>query len=147
MDVLGISHMHGDHIGQAAQFTNARLLMGKGDFEGLAGRPEDTFKGWRGAGKSVTLANADVDVFGDGSVVALHLPGPQRLQIIAAPRRRFACAPIGRLANVIVAGTCRVDEHLLFESGLFQLLPKFMAAPGALWWSINEAAVDIYVLP
>ena len=75
VDVLGISHMHGDHLGQAAQFTNARLLIGKQDFEMLDGKPEETLKGWRGAGKPVTLASEDVDVFGDGSVVALHLPG------------------------------------------------------------------------
>lgn len=75
VDVLGISHMHGDHVGQAAQFTNARLVIGKRDFEMLKGRPEDSLKAWRGQGKNVTLASGDVDVFGDGSVVALHLPG------------------------------------------------------------------------
>lgn len=76
VDVLGISHMHGDHVGQAAQFTNARLVIGRGDFERLAGRPEDSLKAWRGgAAKPVTLASGDVDVFADGSVVALHLPG------------------------------------------------------------------------
>jgi len=84
VDVVGISHMHGDHIGQAAQFTNARLLVGKGDFEMLAGRPEDTLKAWRDDGKNVTLATTDVDVFGDGSVVALHLPGhtPDHLALL-----------------------------------------------------------------
>lgn len=75
VDVVGISHMHGDHVGQAAQFTNARLVIGKRDFEKLAGRPEDSLKGWRGQGKNVTLANADTDIFGDGSVVAIYLPG------------------------------------------------------------------------
>jgi len=75
VDVVGISHLHGDHIGQAAQFTNARLLIGKRDFEQLAGKPDDSFQGWRGAGKPVTLASADTDVFGDGSVTAIYLPG------------------------------------------------------------------------
>jgi len=73
--VLGISHEHGDHTGQAAQFTNARLVMGKGDFEELGGKPDDPFQGWRGQGGKVTLTTADTDVFGDGSVIALHLPG------------------------------------------------------------------------
>ena len=92
VSVLGISHMHGDHIGQAAQFTNARLVVGKGDFERLAGRPEDSLKGWRGAGKQVTLATADVDVFGDGSVVALHLPGhtPDHLALLV----KLASGPV-----------------------------------------------------
>ena len=75
IDVLGISHMHGDHIGQAAQFTNARLVIGAKDLDMLAGRPEDSFGAWRKAGAAVTKASGDVDIFGDGSVVALHLPG------------------------------------------------------------------------
>ena len=84
VDILGISHMHGDHLGQAAQFTNARLVIGKRDFEMLAGKPEDTLKGWRVKGKPVTLANSDIDIFGDGSVVALHLPGhtPDHLALL-----------------------------------------------------------------
>ena len=92
VSVLGISHMHGDHIGQAAQFTSARLVVGKGDFDRLAGRPEDSLKGWRGAGKQVTLATADVDVFGDGSVVALHLPGhtPDHLALLV----KLASGPV-----------------------------------------------------
>ena len=92
VSVLGISHMHGDHIGQAAQFTNARLVVGKGDFDRLAGRPEDSLKGWRGTGKQVTLATADVDVFGDGSVVALHLPGhtPDHLALLV----KLASGPV-----------------------------------------------------
>ena len=73
--VLGISHMHGDHVGQAAQFTNARLLIGKQDFAMLDGQPNDSLKAWRSAGAKVTAVTADTDVFGDGSVVALHLPG------------------------------------------------------------------------
>ena len=75
VDVVGISHMHGDHVGQAAQFTNARLVMGKQDFELLGAEPDDSLKAWRGEGKQATLATGDVDIFGDGSVVALHLPG------------------------------------------------------------------------
>ncbi len=92
VNVLGISHMHGDHIGQAAQFTNARLVIGKADFEELAGKPEDTLKSWREQGKQVTQANSDVDVFGDGSVVALHLPGhtPDHLALLV----KLASGPV-----------------------------------------------------
>ena len=84
VDVVGISHMHGDHIGQAAQFANARLVIGKQDFELLGREPDDTLKGWRGDGRNVSLATADVDIFGDGSVVALHLPGhtPDHLALL-----------------------------------------------------------------
>ena len=84
VDVLGISHMHGDHVGQAAQFTNARLVIGRRDFEQLAGKPEDSLKDWRGKPDKVNLIDKDADVFGDGSVVALHLPGhtPDHLALL-----------------------------------------------------------------
>ncbi len=80
---VGISHMHFDHAGQANQFPAARLIVGKGDFEKAAGK-DDPFGPWRGEGKQVTLATGDVDVFGDGSVIALHMPGhtPDHLALL-----------------------------------------------------------------
>jgi N-acyl homoserine lactone hydrolase len=32
---VGISHFHADHTGQLAPFTNATLLIGKGDWDGI----------------------------------------------------------------------------------------------------------------
>ena len=92
VDIVGISHNHGDHLGQAAQFTNARLVIGKGDFEQVAGKPEDSLGAWRGDGKKVTLAIGDIDIFGDGSVVALHLPGhtPDHLALLV----KLASGPV-----------------------------------------------------
>ena len=75
IDVVGISHMHGDHTGQAAQFPQARLLIGRADYEQTAGK-DDPFGPWRGDQSKVTLVTNDrTDVFGDGKVIALHLPG------------------------------------------------------------------------
>ena len=75
IDVVGISHMHGDHTGQAADFPAAKLLIGKKDLEKSMG-PKDPFGPWRGAGARVQgMEGGDVDVFGDGSVIALNLPG------------------------------------------------------------------------
>lgn len=83
VDVVGISHMHADHTGQVGGFPQARLLIGKADFEQTAGK-DDPFGPWRGQGKPVTLVTSDTDVFGDGSVVALHLPGhtPDHLALL-----------------------------------------------------------------
>jgi glyoxylase-like metal-dependent hydrolase (beta-lactamase superfamily II) len=91
VDVVGISHLHGDHTGQAAGFPNARLLIGKADFEQTAGK-DDPFGPWRGEGKALTLATADADVFGDGSVTALHLPGhtPNHLALLV----KLASGPV-----------------------------------------------------
>ena len=89
--VVGISHMHADHTGQASLFPTARLLIGKADFAGTNDK-DDPFGPWRGAGKPVTLATADTDLFGDGSVVALHLPGhtPDHLALLV----RLASGPV-----------------------------------------------------
>jgi N-acyl homoserine lactone hydrolase len=74
---VGISHYHDDHIGQAAEFPGATLLIGTGDWEAIRGRPESAarFRPWiEGNSRSQPMAG-DHDVFGDGSVVMLSLPG------------------------------------------------------------------------
>ncbi len=83
VDIVGISHMHPDHTGQVAQFPAARLLIGKGDFEGAKGKG-DPFGPWRTDAKKVTLVSGDTDIFGDGSVTAVHLPGhtPDHLALL-----------------------------------------------------------------
>ena len=91
VDIVGISHMHSDHTGQAADYPNARLVIGKGDFEGTKGK-DDPFGPWRKEGANVTTATADVDIFGDGSVTALHLPGhtPDHLALLV----KLASGPV-----------------------------------------------------
>jgi N-acyl homoserine lactone hydrolase len=75
ISAVGISHMHGDHTGQAREFPWARLIVGKGDFE-LTKGDSDPFGPWRGEGAKVQLMHgSDIDVFGDGSVIALNMPG------------------------------------------------------------------------
>ena len=75
IDIVGISHMHGDHTGQAADFPDAKLLIGKKDFDASNG-PKDPFGPWRAAQAKVqTMNGTDIDIFGDGSVIALNLPG------------------------------------------------------------------------
>jgi N-acyl homoserine lactone hydrolase len=91
VDIVGISHIHSDHTGQAAEFPNAQLIIGKGDFEQTRGK-DDPFGPWRGEGAKVNETTADVDVFGDGSVVALHLPGhtPDHLALLV----KLASGPV-----------------------------------------------------
>lgn len=88
---IGISHYHDDHIGQAAGFPDAELLIGRGDAEAVAsGQMEATraqLAPWLadGASGKVTRITADHDVFGDGSVrmVAMHghTPGHKSLVV------------------------------------------------------------------
>ena len=75
IDIVGISHMHLDHVGQVGNFAGAKLIVGKGDFEATRGK-DDPFSAWRGSAAKVELEHGgDIDVFGDGSVIALNTPG------------------------------------------------------------------------
>lgn len=77
VDYIGISHYHDDHTGQAADFPAATLLMGAADWESVKARPETAarFKPWIEGGSKVDPVGRDKDVFGDGSVVILDMPG------------------------------------------------------------------------
>ena len=84
ISIIGLSHRHFDHTGQAANFPKARLFMGKADFEYMAGKhegptsddiaPEDIAP-WLGSSANVEEVVGDKDIFGDGSVVMLATPG------------------------------------------------------------------------
>jgi glyoxylase-like metal-dependent hydrolase (beta-lactamase superfamily II) len=82
---VGISHYHGDHIGQARDFPQATLMIGAGDWAALtAPKPDGAAMGgvdpapvahWVSGGGKVEQVGRDKDVFGDGSVVMLDAPG------------------------------------------------------------------------
>jgi glyoxylase-like metal-dependent hydrolase (beta-lactamase superfamily II) len=78
---VGISHFHADHTGQLAPFTNATLLIGKGDWDQITsptpmpGANVAGFKSWIDEKRKVEPLTVDKDVFGDGSVVVLRMPG------------------------------------------------------------------------
>ena len=79
VSMIGISHYHFDHVGQAASFPNARLLIGAGDLAALRGNepgpPREPLARWLTGGGEVTGLTGDHDVFGDRSVTILNLPG------------------------------------------------------------------------
>ena len=78
---VGISHFHADHTGQLAPFTNATLLIGKGDWDQIIsptpmqGANVAGFKSWIDEKRKVETLTLDKDVFGDGSVIVLKMPG------------------------------------------------------------------------
>jgi glyoxylase-like metal-dependent hydrolase (beta-lactamase superfamily II) len=78
---IGVSHYHGDHIGQAGSFPASTLLIGKGDWDALtaaqpaAGVNPAPVKHWVSGGGKVESVPKDKDIFGDGSVVMLDMPG------------------------------------------------------------------------
>lgn len=91
---LGISHVHGDHTGNAGLFPNSTLLMQKEEYEAAFGTEPGKYgfdpASYAPLGKmTVKKLEGDHDVFGDGSVVikrALgHTPGHQAL-FVRLPR-------------------------------------------------------------
>jgi glyoxylase-like metal-dependent hydrolase (beta-lactamase superfamily II) len=78
---VGISHYHFDHTGQAADFPQATLLIGRADLEALkaaappSGADPTALKPWLAGGAKVDPVDGDRDVFGDGSVRMLAMPG------------------------------------------------------------------------
>ena len=78
---VGISHFHADHTGQLDPFKNGTLLIGKGDWDGITapmpmqGANVAGFKSWIDEKRKVEPLTTDKDVFGDGSVTVLRMPG------------------------------------------------------------------------
>ena len=78
---IGISHNHFDHVGQAASFPAATLMMGAADLAQFKADPlpfgvdPALIKPWLGDGAKVDAITGDRDVFGDGSVTILSMPG------------------------------------------------------------------------
>ena len=78
---LGISHNHFDHVGQAAAFPQATLLIGAADLAQFKADPlpfavDPAFiRPWLESGSKVDAISGDRDVFGDGTVTILSTPG------------------------------------------------------------------------
>ena len=81
IDIVGISHYHSDHIGQAIKFPKAKLMIGAGDLEVLRQNPPPSgvdaaaFEPWLKGGSAIDSVAVDRDVFGDGSVIMVNIPG------------------------------------------------------------------------
>lgn len=80
ISLLAISHNHFDHLGQAAEFPAAKLLIGAKDWAALqsatplSGVDPSLVQPWLD-GQDVLPITGDHDIFGDGSVVMLAMPG------------------------------------------------------------------------
>lgn len=100
---IGISHYHFDHIGQAGDFPQAVLMIGKGDHDSLGATPPANganpapLKNWFGGpGKSEAVAG-DKDVFGDGTVTMINLPGH-------TPGHHGLLVKLARGGNILLSG-------------------------------------------
>jgi N-acyl homoserine lactone hydrolase len=81
IELIGISHYHLDHLGQAADFPKAKLVIGAADLQVLKTAPPGPFiqpqrlKPWLEGGAPLVEPRGDVDMFHDGRVVMLSMPG------------------------------------------------------------------------
>ncbi|WP_105384229.1 N-acyl homoserine lactonase family protein [Neorhizobium alkalisoli] len=79
--IVGISHNHFDHMGQATSFPKATLMIGAGDWESLHADPlpfavmSALVQPWLDGKAKVDPVSGDRDVFGDGQVMMLAMPG------------------------------------------------------------------------
>ena len=98
---VAISHYHGDHTGQASLFPKATLLIGKGDWDVLndpkSGVSPAAFTNWISGGGKVEPVAGDKDVFGDGSVIMLNMPGH-------TPGHHSLLVRLKEMGNVLITG-------------------------------------------
>ena len=75
IEFLSISHSHFDHTGQAALFPDVEWLVHEEEFDHMFGTVEGEAQHSAFAGLDKTTFSDNYDVFGDGSVVILTMPG------------------------------------------------------------------------
>ena len=78
---VAVSHYHFDHAGQLASFPDAKLIIGAADWTALQqpkpplGAEPPLFDHWLKGDGEVQMIDGDLDVFGDGTVRMLSMPG------------------------------------------------------------------------
>ena len=108
---VGISHYHADHTGQLPAFAGSTLLIGRGDWAAV--QPQTPLDGsdaksyaarrapfarWiSGGGKVEPLTGDRRDVFGDGSVLMIDLPGH-------TPGHHGLLVKLAKAGNVLLTG-------------------------------------------
>jgi N-acyl homoserine lactone hydrolase len=100
---VGISHFHGDHIGQANALPKSTLLIGTGDWDALTSAKPPTgvnpqlVSHWISGGGTVEPVPQDKDVFGDGTVIMLSTPGH-------TPGHHSLLVKLAQMGSVVLSG-------------------------------------------
>lgn len=116
---VGVSHYHADHTGGAAEFPQAKLLIGARDWAALKGmKPDDhqvrLLDHWLSGKGQVTEVAGDLDVFKDGSVVILSMPGH-------TPGHRVLLVKLAKAGYVLLSG----DQYHFRENREVRGVPTF----------------------
>jgi glyoxylase-like metal-dependent hydrolase (beta-lactamase superfamily II) len=75
IEFISISHSHIDHIGQATLFPNSQWLVNKDEYDHMFSSDANKAQNAAFAELNKSLHSGNHDVFGDGSVMILALPG------------------------------------------------------------------------
>lgn len=116
---VGISHYHDDHTGQADDFPAATLLIGKSDWEAAGTGPgrgnwPNILRPWRSGKAKIEALDGDKDVFGDGSVTMLAMPGH-------TPGHHALLVKLPKTGAVLLSG----DQFHAAESLKYDQVPSF----------------------
>ena len=75
IEFMSISHSHFDHTGQASLFSDVEWLVHEDELEHMFSTDESKAQNIAFVGLNKTTFSENYDVFGDGSVVILEMPG------------------------------------------------------------------------
>jgi glyoxylase-like metal-dependent hydrolase (beta-lactamase superfamily II) len=118
---VGISHRHVDHTGQALDFPGATLLIGAQDLEALKASTDANDRAgvlpWLDGKAKADPVTGDRDVFGDGSVTMLAMPGH-------TPGHHALLVRLARTGPVLLSG----DQFHARESFEKNEVPSFNAS-------------------
>ncbi len=122
IDLLATSHLHFDHVGQAQDFQDAQLLIQHAEHAvAFAAEPPPTYfpELYAGLADNPTLMLTDVhDVFGDGRVLLLPMPGH-------TPGHQVLLVELEHSGPLLLAG----DVYHLQASRRLARVPNFDANP------------------
>lgn len=111
VDVVAVSHLHGDHTGQIPEFPNAKLLIGKGDWAAISAPKPDPriditpFTARLKDRSKVDAVDGERDIFGDGTVTMIDLPGH-------TPGHHALLVKLAKTGNVLLSGdTAHFNEN------------------------------------
>jgi len=132
IDLVGISHFHMDHVGNAALFNTATVLVQK-DEQATALAADAVKKGmdagfvsWFKTAK-VTALEGDYDVFGDGTVVIKRTPGH-------TPGHQSLFLNLPKTGPVLLTG----DLYHFTKNRQFKRVPSFNTDKKATLKSMKE---------
>jgi glyoxylase-like metal-dependent hydrolase (beta-lactamase superfamily II) len=101
IDYLALSHYHGDHVGNANDYTSSVWLVQKADYEAMFGPnipTESINPSYRDLKNSKTqILQGDHDVFGDGTVVLKYTPGH-------TPGHQSLYLKLARTGGIVLSG-------------------------------------------